>query len=57
MIQFLVGKINMSLMGKNGMELKYHHYDVTDIDASNIFYNAKTMSNINYQITKFNIQH
>jgi len=43
-------------MEKNVMELKYHHYDVTDIDASNIFYNAKTMSNINYQITKFNIQ-
>lgn len=40
----LVSKINMFFHENFIIELKSHGYDVTDVNASNIFYNTKMTS-------------
>ena len=37
----LVCKIVMVLLEKHILDLKYHHFDVTDADISKVFYHIK----------------
>jgi len=42
----LVGKINMFFLEKLRMEMKCHHYDVTDVDVLNLFSHTKMRSDM-----------
>jgi hypothetical protein len=38
----MTGKIDMLVQEKFRIELKYHRFDVSDVDVFNVFYNTKT---------------
>ena len=44
-----VREINMFFLEKLRMELKYHHYDVTDVEVFIVFYHTKTTTDTKTQ--------